>query len=96
MKKWDDVIKDALQMFVDRDKYCYFYGAKGQKMTDANMDALIKAEPKYFSQYTSEQLTQIKNYSRGKIGLDCSGFVGLVMQDRVWSGLLLEHCTYKT
>lgn len=69
------VIQNGLEILRNAKYYCYFYGAKGQVMTDANMDALINAEPAYFARYSPTKLLEIKNYSRGKIGLDCSGFI---------------------
>lgn len=74
-----EIIQKALDMFVHKYKYCYFYGAKGQTMTEETMNALISAEPSYFSKYTTQELSAIKNYSRGKIGYDCSGFVSAVV-----------------
>lgn len=53
----------------------YFMGSKGEILTDQRMDDLIKWYPDHFSQYSAEQLKKIKNYSRGKIGFDCSGLV---------------------
>ena len=72
------VIQNALKMFYERHKYAYFYGAKGQKLTDATMDALIAAEKNYFSRYSTAEIAQIKNFSRGKIGYDCSGFLSAI------------------
>lgn len=74
-----DVIKKALLMFYHKDDYAYFYGAKGQRLTDETMNALIAAEPSYFGKYTTQKLVEIKDYSRGKIGYDCSGFVSEVV-----------------
>lgn len=74
-----DVIKTAMRMFYESYKYAYFYGAKGQILTDETMNALISAEPTYFAKYTTQQLEEIKAYSRGKIGYDCSGFVSAVV-----------------
>lgn len=74
-----DVVKKALTMFYHADEYAYFYGAKGQKLTDDTMNALIAAEPAYFGKYTTTEIEQIKKYSRGKIGYDCSGFVSAVV-----------------
>ena len=74
-----DIIKKALLMFYKKDEYCYFYGAKGQRLTDETMNALISAEPSYFAKYDTATLDKIKNYSRGKIGYDCSGFVSEVV-----------------
>lgn len=92
MKKWDDVIKVALDMLEHSDKYAYFYGAKGQRLTDAVMEALWKAEPVYFSRYNAQQKAAIFEYSRGKIGFDCSGFVGKCVGDMTWSRGIWDHC----
>ena len=71
-----EVIKNAMQIYYDRENYAYFYGAKGQRLTDSVMDALIACEPEYFKKrYNPLQLKQIKDFSRNRIGLDCSGFV---------------------
>lgn len=79
------VIQNALEMFHNSYKYCYFYGAKGQKMTEETMNALIAAEPTYFGKYTTQEIASIKNYSRGKIGMDCSGFVSMVLNQSNYS-----------
>lgn len=75
MKTWDSFIKRALYMYVHRSDYAYFYGAKGEVLTENAMDFLIRAYPNHFKQFTPTQLKQIKNYSIGKIGYDCSGFI---------------------
>lgn len=74
-----NLIQNALAMLKDSYKYAYFYGAKGQKLTDGTMNALIEAEPNYFRRYTQSQIASIKNYSRGKTGYDCSGFVSKIL-----------------
>ena len=74
-----EVIKKALNMFYHRDEYAYFYGAKGQVLTDEVMNTLISLEPAYFSKYTTQELSAYKAFSRGKIGYDCSGFVSAVV-----------------
>ena len=74
-----EVIKKALLMFYHKDEYAYFYGAKGQVLTEDVMNALISAEPAYFGKYDTATLQRIKDYSRGKIGYDCSGFVSAVV-----------------
>lgn len=97
MRTWDEAIKIGLDIYNNREKYCYFYGAKGQTMTDTTMDALIAAQPTYFSKYTMQQIEDIKNYSRGKIGLDCSGFTGKCIGNMTYSGAQIENCgTYET
>lgn len=77
---WAQACKNAIEMVRNSNKYAYFYGAKGQVLTDAVMEALWRAEPAYFSQYNAEQKKQIFNYSRGKIGYDCSGFVCAILK----------------
>ena len=94
MIKWYDVIKEALRMLQHKDEYAYFYGAKGQILTDAVMEALWQAYPEHFSRYTAADKKRIFDYSRGKIGYDCSGFVGMCVGDMVYSGALIEHCNY--
>ena len=74
-----EVIKKALRMLYESGKYAYFYGAKGQVLTDETMNALISADHTYFAKYTTQQLEEIKAYSRGKIGYDCSGFVSAIV-----------------
>lgn len=94
MELFTQAIKRGLDAYRNRDKYAYFYGAKGQVLTDAVMDALINAEKAYFSKYTAEQIRQIKNNSRGKIGYDCSGFVGWhCTGDKRWSTGQIENCS---
>lgn len=90
------ILQNAFKLYCDRDNIAYFYGAKGQKLTDANMDALIKAEPEYFSQYSAAELKKIKDFSRNKTGYDCSGFVGACVGVMEWSGGLWSHCVNKT
>lgn len=76
MISYYQVIQNAMNIYYNRDQYAYFYGAKGQRLTMATMDALIACEPGYFhSRYRDEQLEAIKKFSLNRIGLDCSGFV---------------------
>lgn len=95
-KSWFQVIKDAVQMYIDRDKYAYFYGAKGVVLSDSVMQALWDAEPIYFRRYTAEQKRQIFNNSRGKIGYDCSGFVCTVTGETGYSSLIYSKRTVET
>ena len=75
-----DVISRAVEFYKNRDKYIYFYGAKGQVLTDEVMDNLINAEPNYFkNRYDKTAMEYIRKVSRGKIGYDCSGFVSAVI-----------------
>lgn len=91
-----DVIKNAMQMYNDRYNYAYFYGAKGQRLTNNVMDALIAAEPKYFSRYSKSEIAAIKNFSLGKIGFDCSGFINAITGQSNYSTGYFEDCPVKT
>ena len=92
MKTWDSVIKQALYMYVHRDQYAYFYGAKGQVLTDSVMQALIDAEPQHFARFTKEELQCIKDFSRNRVGFDCSGYIGYLTGDWSYSGAQISHC----
>lgn len=101
MTNWKVVVETAKKIYAEKDKYAYWYGAKGQVLTDAVMDALIAAEPNYFKRYTTAQIKQLKDWSRGKIGLDCSGFVCYVLKqagcliEQTYSTALINCCTIK-
>lgn len=96
-RTWDRAIKNGLLAYVNRENYAYFYGAKGEVLTDEVMDRLWKEYPSYFSQYTLSEKKRIYNYSRGKIGYDCSGFTGYVCTgDKSYSTAQMENCNYVT
>lgn len=80
MVRWEKVVEAAKALYSERGNYAYFYGAKAKVLTDETMAALIAAEPGYFAKYTAKQIEDIKNYSRGKVGIDCSGFVCLALE----------------
>lgn len=92
MKTWDNVIKDALAYHMHKDHYAYFYGAKGQILTDAVMDQLWNAETEYFKRYNDGQKKMIYDWSRGRVGYDCSGFIAAVTGCRTYSGGILAQC----
>lgn len=96
MKTWDQVIKDALYYLVHKDEYAYFYGAKGQKLTDAEMDRLIAEEPEYWKRYDEATIKKIKKYSKGKTGFDCSGYIARVTGCNTYSGGIWTRCSKKT
>ena len=75
-KTWDEIIKRAMYAYTHQNEFAYFYGAKGQILTDDVMNALIACEPNYFKKYSAAEIEEIKRNSRGKRGLDCSGFIG--------------------
>lgn len=92
MRTWDTVIKKGLYMYVHRADYAYFYGAKGEVLTENAMDYLIRAYPNHFKKYTPSQLKQIKNYSIGKIGYDCSGFITAISGIQGNSTMQFDTC----
>ena len=90
---WDQAVKNGMFAYYHRDKYAYFYGAKGQVLTDELMDYFISAEPAHFAKFSKEELKAIKDFSRGKIGLDCSGFVGWICTgDKQYSVGQITNC----
>lgn len=90
------LLRTAFQMYVNRWRYVYFYGAKGELMTEPVMNQLIEAYPEYWSRYSPEEIADIKNVSRNRIGLDCSGFITLISGVHGNSAMLFEKCTDKT
>ena len=83
-------------MYIDRDKYAYFYGAKGVVLSDSVMQALWDASPNYFRRYNAEQKRQIFNNSRSKIGHDCSSFVCTVTGETGYSTAIYNKRTVET
>lgn len=96
MKRSAEILKKALEYYCNRDKYCYFYGAKGETMTDKRMNDLISAYPRFYQNYSKQQLEDIKNFSRGKRGLDCSGFISKISGVPGYSASLIDKCVVKT
>ena len=90
------ILRRAFKLFTERDHIAYFYGAKGCVLSEETMDALIAAEPEYFKQYSEAEIKKIKKFSKGKIGYDCSGFVGACVGTMEWSGALWAHCYNKS
>ena len=92
-----EVSARALEMYNNREKYAYLYGAKGQAGTDDFVRSMFAAYPDYFSRYSSEMKEEIVKYCRGKILYDCSGFVcecaGI---PDVYSGKLYEDGSRQT
>ena len=91
-----DLMSRAANMFAEKYRYAYFYGAKGQILTMPRMEALIKAEPEYFSKYSREEINRIIAYSEDKIGYDCSGFIMAVSGIQSWSTGYYEMSLHKT
>ena len=77
-RTWKDAVKAAFSALYDRDRYTYFYGAKGQVLTEQMMNYFWNAEPGHFGKYTAAEKEQIYKNSLGKLGYDCSGFTGWI------------------
>lgn len=90
------LLRAAFKLFVRRWEWIYFYGAKGELMTDAVMNQLIEAYPGFYGKYSPEQLEYFKTVSRGKYGVDCSGFITLISGIYGNSAMIWEKCTDKT
>lgn len=93
---WATVLSRAIRIFEDRENYCYLYGAKGQVLTPKLIKEFFEMEPAYFSQYTPEQKKDIIDYSTGKVGIDCSGFIDLCTGMTNWSTGYYEDSVNKT
>ena len=92
-RTWNEVVNNAIEAFRSN-QYVYFYGAKNIVLTDANMDYLISVNPSYFARYTAEEMAQIKRNSRGKRGIDCSGFTGWICTgDKQYSIGQINNCS---
>lgn len=78
MKGSYEILRKAFKLYCDRFGYAYFYGAKGEVLTEKRMNELIATYPEYFSRFSPQALEEIKRYSKGKKGIDCSGFLTLI------------------
>lgn len=90
---YQTAIIKAYEFYNNASTYAYFFGAKGQVLTDEVMNSLWSSYPDYFSKYSASQKTQIYNYSRGKIGYDCSGLIAEIIGDNSGSAGQWSHCT---
>ena len=93
---WADVISNAIRIFLKRENYAYFYGAKGQILTPELMVELIACEPAYWAKYSPAEIEKIKAWSIYKVGVDCSGFVNLCVKQTNWSTGYWNDCVNKT
>lgn len=96
MTHYYDILRKAYKMYVDRFNYAYFYGAKGERLTDKRMNELIEAYPQYYGRFSVQALEEIKRYSRNKIGYDCSGFLTAITGLKGNSATLYAMTTDKT
>lgn len=93
MIKWNETIGKALEKISNRESYVYFYGAKGEFLDTATMKRLWDAEPVFYSKFSPKEKEEIFLNSFGKIGYDCSGFVGTCIGDMTYSAAQASHCT---
>lgn len=91
---YEDVIKRAMQMYIHRDWYAYLYGCDGQVCTDGLVDLQVAKYPAHFK---GKDIQAIKDYSRGKVVFDCSGFVHSIYDapDKNSAGII-NDCTIVT
>lgn len=90
------ILRRAFKMYVNRFRYAYFYGAKGEILTEKRMNELIAQYPEFYSRFSAQALEEIKRYSKGKIGLDCSGFLTEITGLYGSSAMLYEKTVDKT
>ncbi len=75
------------------DMYAYFYGAKRCVLTDVVMEQLWQQYYEEYNYQYKDDKKKIFDWSRGKIGFDCSGFVGwCVGEPWSYSKMLIDHC----
>lgn len=89
MKSWNEVIKDGLWLMC-QERPVYIYGAKGQIMTEELLDYFLSQER--YKSFSAAEVKQIRKNSLGKVAFDCSGFVGYISDDMVYSAAQMEHC----
>lgn len=91
------ILRKAFKMYVNRFRYAYFYGAKGEILTEKKMDELIAIYwNEYYSRFSQQALEEAKRYSKGKIGLDCSGFLTEITGLYGSSAMLYDETVDKT
>ena len=96
MKGSYEILRKAFKFYCERFRYAYFYGAKGEILTEKRMNELIALYPEYYSRFSPQAMEEIKRYSKGKIGLDCSGFLTKITGCYGSSAMLFESTVDKT
>lgn len=72
---YSNAVMRAFEFYHRRNNFCYLYGCKGQIVTPALCQEMFKAYPEHFAKYSEKEKQEIIQNSKGKIALDCSGFV---------------------
>lgn len=96
MISWTTVVKNGLNMLVHSGEYAYFYGAKGEKLDRETMERLYTTYQNRYAGWSTDEKERLFAYCEGKIGYDCSGFVGVLTGDMSYSGAQIGHCLIKT
>lgn len=91
------VVRKALVMFSEKDKYRYMYGSDGEIMTDERVDQLWNRYPEHYNKIGCTR-DALKAHVRGKRCYDCSSFINYVTEaDKdYYSATLWSHCSKKT
>lgn len=92
MVTFDTSIKKAWDIYINRDKYCYLYGAKGVTVTRSSFNQLLAQYPDRYKNYTDAQIENIFKYSEGKTAYDCSGFITALTGDYNYSAKQWANC----
>ena len=91
------ILRRAFKMYVERDRYAYFYGAKGEKLTETVMNNLIERYyNEYWSRFSVQALEEIKRFSKNRIGYDCSGFITAITGIPGYTASLYANTVNKT
>lgn len=93
-----EIAKNALRFYVHRNNYAYLYGTDGQVGSDELVDKMVRRHTKHFERYSHTDIQALKEYVRGKICFDCSGFVHTLFgaPDRNAFGIISEcETTYQ-
>lgn len=93
---WADVLGNGIYIYENRDKYAYLYGAKGQLLTAKLIREFFAMYPDYFKQYSDNEKRDIIEFSEGKTGLDCSGYINQCCGQVNWSTGYYEQSLNKT
>lgn len=92
--KWNEVKSKAMKMLAHPERYAYLYGTDGQTGTDELVDKQVRAFPDHFK---GMNIRSLKDYVRGKICYDCSGFVHTLFgAPDMCSGDLISSCARTT
>lgn len=81
MMNYNRAIRRAYEIYTNREKYCYLYGAKKQIVTRNLIETMIKEYPEHFKDWNDETINAYYDENAGKIAVDCSGFIALCFDE---------------